>query len=312
MKNHKREKASKEKKRKHLDLYAAAISMNDLEEYNKTIVSKIVTLVSQRFTTNMRSIANVALLPVLLVYHGVSDTSSIERFRRAMMKGELPDDKEKAKKIIEQRMKKMDKQDDLDWSFSILDSLVEDEPELIESIQNAHKQNILSLWTTFEVLASDLWIEAVNEFPSKLGMAAFKKRKERMSGIIVKSFLESGFRLDMSGDFGNAVAVCYDFSGVADIAHNYRTVFGKVGKSIHNELKNNKELILLQALRNIIIHNGGIIDKVYSGLTGNDSILGSNITVKGKDVMEYGKVVLEAGIGLMKFVDEWVVKRESS
>ena len=106
------------------------------------------------------------------------------------MEGNLPEDEKEKKKIIKDRMERLDNKNDVDWTFDILERNIEKDYELADSLMNLHNQNILGIWTAFEVLASDLWIAAVNRFPSSLGKAAFEKRKERMTGNIINSFLE--------------------------------------------------------------------------------------------------------------------------
>jgi hypothetical protein len=132
--------------------------------------------------------------------------------------------------------------------------------QVVDGLEALMRGMIILAWTTFETLSEDLLNKAIAMRPTSLGLlfGRAKPRKlkpcEQMGiagGISKESSVKGGSqRKDMS------------FRTVKSIRDNYWLAFSKDHKDIDKVL-NHRSIDTLHAVRNILVHTGGRVDKLF-------------------------------------------------
>jgi len=220
-----------------------------------------------------------------------------------MLQGDLIGSKEEQKIEIERRMEKLDNNDSLDWSLNILDDLIKDDDTGIkQGIVSLLNFSTVNIWTIFEVLSGDIWIAIVNARPKTLGKAAVEYKKENLMKSITNMMIESSFELSLKNRIGEIASSEYDFSSVSGIIKAFSIILEKDKPTI-KLLFNKKELKEVQAIRNMIVHNGGVIDQAFCGMINDESKLGQKIEITGDELTKYANIVFKICTDLILLVD---------
>jgi hypothetical protein len=137
---------------------------------------------------------------------------------------------------------------------------------------------VTTMWTVFETLAGDLWETAINEKPNQLAqLSGYTKRlrkgkqppldsslssSDRREGKSVKLEFLQYYNWDLTGKMGTVLKSKCDFARLEGIRNAYAEAFSKEADDIDKILLNDA-LDILSALRNVIVHRGGVADKEY-------------------------------------------------
>jgi hypothetical protein len=190
-------------------------------------------------------------------------------------------------------------------------------------------------WTTFEVVASDLWEASLNAHPAKLcsldgkpdrisklagsqGRELQEKRREKAfddtsdERLIARIARTTGGTYNAGNVMGTVLKETFPFHKLSGMRQAYSSSF----ESRHQEIDrilSDKALDKLNAVRNLLLHQGGIVDedkflKVIQKIPW--SILGAEIgkplPIDGEMVRDLISPVLQLGVDLILAVDEWV------
>tara|TARA_R110000851_G_scaffold330847_2_gene504201 strand:- start:1577 stop:2506 length:930 start_codon:yes stop_codon:yes gene_type:complete len=299
-------------KSKHLKRYASAIKTTTLKEALEVVQSVELKAPCTVLLGNLEHLSATALLPVSLVCNTTHQTDFYERFRRAMMQGELQGTKEEQRAEIEKRMEALDKKDHFEWSLSILDSLIEDqEIGVSKGISGLFNMNLAFLWSIFETFVIDVWITAVNSRPESIGRAVVEERKEFLMKTIFNLAVDSNFNLSIQERIGNISATAYDFTSIRGISKAYEVAFKKKKPKLNSIFKNQK-LLCVNALRNVTIHNGGVIDEAYCRMLEDFSKLGDKVELTGHQLQEYANTIIDIVIELIQTIDQFLAQKDNN
>ena len=155
--------------------------------------------------------------------------------------------------------------------------------ETAEGIEAILMGMITGVWTSFEVLAEDVWNRAVLERPSLEAQ------------ITDKEWKSSGFR------------------STKKLRHLYGYIFRTDETEIFNVL-NDDRIDALSLTRNIIVHTGGVIDGDFDGRRATIQALdcfaatpvNQKISLTGPIVLHLLKPMTLLGLQLVKSVDSWL------
>lgn len=119
---------------------------------------------------------------------------------------------------------------------------------------------IIGAWTLFESLSEDLWEAALNSHPTILADLGGKSK------LTFDDLQKSGFdvRIKMGTLLKRKQIV--GFRSIYDIRESYKLAFTEQHKSIEAIL-HDKDLQYAAAVRNVLIHKGGIIDAEFDEQT---------------------------------------------
>jgi hypothetical protein len=183
-------------------------------------------------------------------------------------------------------------------------------------------------WTTFEALATDLWIASVNARGSLAERAMKTKRnrtsddagdddevntsKQKANPAVVRVDLLAKYKFDLKNRIGHIVwrEERLRFNTLGDLQHTYRAAFGPQAKEWFGEPPY-KELAHLEAMRQVIVHRGGKVDEYFVERVTQHPIL-SNLTpgdplpLDGQVAAEMAELAWKCGCTLLDHVDEWL------
>lgn len=211
-------------------------------------------------------------------------------------------------------------------------------PQIHKGLELTLAAMLINAWTAFETLAGDLWTEAVDRSPDKLGIRAINNTKSgeenegaehsKQNKSETLRFIE---KLIKDGDTIEAGKLIrrqgkFDFANFDSLKSAYRSAFadsdkGKKRATIGSLLASPSFLHLnvLDAVRNALVHNSGEVDHRFRSRANKSSDtfaefgldclnVGDSIKLDGIFVNQLLRSTLNASTELLKFVDNWFVE----
>jgi len=204
-----------------------------------------------------------------------------------------------------------------DITIGILQTL-EDDEEMFSGFEAWIASQITGTWTAFEAMAGDLWEAALNCKPDELSkLSGQKKIKAKTEDYEAKEVREKGkyielntvirYKFDVSKHMGTILRGKYQFDNLNDIRKAYKDAFG----AYINDTIDDTALDAVSAVRNNLVHNGGVID---DRLISRKSILpvgvisssNERILLDGELSSKLINPVLKLGNELIISVDNWL------
>ncbi len=198
------------------------------------------------------------------------------------------------------------RQHELQTAFNILDRSAYSANDGAEAWLDAQ---ITATWTAFEAMAGDLWEAALNCKPKGLADLPGKRPPPQDERRILLKWLYAN-DYDLSHLMGTVLKEeQYKFESLAQIRKAYLDAFPAVAIDVHEPLAS-EALDALAAMRNVIVHNGGVIDKEFQNAKGVPpeamGPLNSAIKIDGALVAKIVGPVLRIGHKLLVEVDQWI------
>jgi hypothetical protein len=201
-------------------------------------------------------------------------------------------------------------QDELQRGFNVLNSMLS--THLSEAGDAWLSAQVTGTWTTFEVLAEEVWQAALNAHPQ--GLAELTGgRKGAGKDKSVSLWLLQKYRYDLSSNMGTVLKDKYSFDRLEGIREAY-TDAGIDGDPGIKQAISNRSLDALSIVRNIIVHNGSIADgeyvKRHADLPESLRVgLDNPVVLDGEIVSDLVKPVVRLSYNLMAAVDAWLASR---
>jgi len=172
---------------------------------------------------------------------------------------------------------------------------------------NALQQNAATaLWSAFEALASDLWIQAVNSRPdlfAKRVMQQFSESLQRhgLSSRSIPLGVAAKYSFDLRHHIGDIIADVIDFTSLDVVRKAYKSAFGidEEGQRLL-EADRLRKLVLI---RNLVVHRGGVVDVAFKERTGCPDKVGDELTIDEDSASQFVDAVKAAGLYILKLVD---------
>jgi hypothetical protein len=190
---------------------------------------------------------------------------------------------------------------------------------------------VIGMWTAFEVLATDMWEDAMNFHPVTLSLlkgeqnritkgiksplaksekadAEISKEKAGISLEDIHHLTKQTF--DLSGCMGTILKRRFPFQTLSGIRVAYSKAFAEHSKRVDAAL-GNLALDALAITRNLLVHRGGIIDQKYFSQQKTLSLapfgeINARLNLDGPSVRTLIDTVLKASIELIEAVDKWL------
>jgi hypothetical protein len=176
-------------------------------------------------------------------------------------------------------------------------------------------------WTAFETMAGDLWETALNLHPAILAELRGKKKRdgktepdpsepsESLRHVQLSEVLR--YQFDLRNKMGSVHRNQRRFDNLTGIREAYRLAFSKDAVEIDRGIDYNG-LDALNAVRNLIVHRAGIVDREYKKRAGYlkipDAAIGNPILLDGQITMEMMISVIKASFHLVESVDKWIAE----
>jgi hypothetical protein len=185
------------------------------------------------------------------------------------------------------------------FASAVLSELIDSlrDPAFSESADELLRQCTVLCWGALEVLASDLFVAAVNSKPSLAGVLLQDARtKKYYEPRNFGSALEE-HHYDLSSCMGDVLINQHRIDDVESI----RSVFDVLSPSNASirVILSDEKLWRLSQDRNLIVHRRAIVDRQYVAKTGSTHVLGTRLRI-GPDLFEnYLTYVRAAGIDML-------------
>jgi len=101
----------------------------------------------------------------------------------------------------------------------------------------------------------------------------------------------------------------FDFTSVEGVQYAFKAIFKK--PSPPEEIFQSSALWLLEATRNVVVHNASIVDEQFTEATKNMKlgyVEGQPLPLDSKLVSRLANASIDSGCKLLEFVDNWLVK----
>lgn len=166
---------------------------------------------------------------------------------------------------------------------------------------------LIGCWTAFETLAADLWVVTLNNRPA-LGV----KVLESSPGRPVPIQLLQKFDFNLKNKMGEWLSRGSDLSRRDQIEKAYRKTFGADDQILMGIFRDN-ELKWLNAVRNVLVHKGGIADDEFQRRVQEHPSLstvkvGEPVPINGELVSSSFSAVAERSRELLLYVADWMIK----
>ncbi len=191
---------------------------------------------------------------------------------------------------------------------SFLDLLADEDLGLRPTYQAMLYSCTVWTWCSYEVLMKDLWEYALNvsgrsivkNVVKKLADTKISSDKNIFGKSISIDYLAQ-YDFDLSKKMGTALLYKFDFTSSKGIQEAYTYAFPK-SIGIKNRLHNDT-LIQLEASRNVIVHNAGVIDIDFCKKADIDiSNVDKKLPLSNRKISEFVSTSCEIGLGVIKSV----------
>lgn len=132
-------------------------------------------------------------------------------------------------------------------------------------LQSMLMSAIVQTWGAFEAFAADALVAALNHRPSLGEGAMSQKNADGTAGKQVPIGILQRYKFDVSNRMGTIVRELkkFDFTSLNGISLAYKTTFGDTVKASFDGSPDHNQMWLLESLRHVIVHNGGVVDPMF-------------------------------------------------
>jgi hypothetical protein len=172
---------------------------------------------------------------------------------------------------------------------------------------------ISGIWTAFEALAEEIWIAALNAHPRGLAELKGGKKGAASDDKKIDLHLLQRYGYDLSKNMGTILSRRFSFDRLEDIRRAYAEAAFDDDDLPFQEIFADKSLDVLALTRQVIVHNGGLIDEAF--LRRRSDLppelladVGQPIPLNGEIVASLIAPVMQLGWDLIVAVDKWLLK----
>lgn len=165
------------------------------------------------------------------------------------------------------------------------------------AVRQILNQCALLAWSSFEILASDIFVYLLNTKPSLAGMLL--KDEITRKYYREKEFAEAleKYDYDLSRHMGDALIQQHRLDDLGAIKNIYRVLLGR-SEPIRTAL-NEADLWKLYKTRNLIVHRAGVVDSSFKEETGDGRPIGTKLKVNPAELKVFITLVGKAGVELV-------------
>jgi hypothetical protein len=201
------------------------------------------------------------------------------------------------------------------YGVGYIDVLLAETSAMRSAIEALFGSLIIEAWITFETLAADLWVVAVDTGPKdiRLRVANSNKLLKPDDNIGAKELFDAEF--DPSSNYGSSLRELgrISFQKLDHIKRFYSIAFTSDFDAIFNEVEDGY-ILALSAFRNALIHNSGKADKKFvKQVQGFEEFreiqAGEKLWLDGERVAKLQWAARALSVRLVKFVDDLISPR---
>ena len=270
------------------------------------------------FANSFRHIELLGSLPHSLIAHGVGHRRMDRHVFEVLLQSRNAEDylnstdgRARLDLLIREQFQKQIEKEGLEKLAleirSFLQEFLEADPDRWASLKALRRALVPAVWATFEAMAKDAWIAALNGRPETLGSDAISAiSSEAVTNDLgpknISVRLLSKYRFDLRQNLGDVLCTKFDFTGVSGIKEAYSGAFGR--RKRFDEFFDNESLKLLEATRHLIVHRSGIVDEEFNRRTHSSSPVGAVLDLTATQVGLWTQATLVAGRQLLEFIED--------
>lgn len=290
----------------------------------KKIKIKGVKELGQKFCNNLDLVGALIMLPhTLLAFEHMKrslvphELYAAVKARVEMRRNRVPD--EQWHEYFEQSRKEIFETDVLPRYKNMLDEAMSNSGKTFQGMLKDEKLKsilpyeallysaVVWIWCSYELLMKELWEFTINK-SGKLVSKHLLKNLQNSGGLnyffrgkyISLDYLAK-YDYNLSNKLGSTLMHKFDFTSPNGIKEAYSSAFPR-SMTIKKAL-NNRCIIELEATRNVIVHNAGIIDEEYCNKTNTDkSEVNKKLVINNHKVCEFGSNSIDTGLRVMTAV----------
>jgi hypothetical protein len=286
----------------------------------ESIRSELLHDAARAFLANINNLDSLLNLPGVLSYtaaiHSLSNWKAYNTALNALYADErpsLPEFQDQIRTAINSVLDRDNQAEIAKEQCKILDFFFESD-NMRAALKTLLLSAIVSAWTAFECLSTDVWVATVNAYPQTLAMRALSapangNSVDGLGGKQVQvSFLaKHGF--DLRFKMGGLLKPKFDLTSLENFRAAYLPVFGK-----SDELKAifaSQDLNLLEASRHVIVHRAGIMDEQFCSRVRAMNLVvapGAPLCVEGRLASRLSNSAIEAGCALLGHIDRLLAR----
>ena len=179
------------------------------------------------------------------------------------------------------------------------------------AIDAALRSFVVQAWTTFEVLASDLWEAALNVHPKTLAELNGASDRSRDAGPRIALGVLSKYDYDVTNKMGSILKNELDcFGSLGGIRAAYRLAFSNDAADVLEPL-DHEAFTVLWCVRELIVRRSSVVDERYEREAAASTLApsgsrGEELLLDGKMLAELLSVGIMEVLKLFEAVDCWV------
>ena len=186
-------------------------------------------------------------------------------------------------------------------------------PTIHTAFESLLKSTVTLAWTALEILFEDLWEASLNFHPKILAKVSLPDaRRKKLDQPAMMQVLDH-HDYDVSRQMGTILKEHFGFHRAEERLSAYSGAFNVDGVKVLQAVQDER-VQALWLLRNLIAHKGGKIDSTFLAKSAGIEMLepirslgiGEFISVDGKFVRQYAFEGIDAGVDLIRAVNDWI------
>lgn len=194
------------------------------------------------------------------------------------------------------------------FGIRYVEGMLEDNEGMQKSIDAIFASIVLESWTSFECLAGDLWVSAIDNGPKEMAQKVqLSRHVKKQDDMSINDVKDNDFdpRSQYAAFLREARMV--SFQTLSSIEKFYGVAFGKDATDLFLKTEDGY-IYALSAVRNILAHKAGRVDKAFTKQCARFEELkgyavGDPIRLDGELVKKLRRAATSLGVALIHFVD---------
>jgi hypothetical protein len=268
------------------------------------------------YHANIEQILGSLAVPLLLMSHGLKSVRYFQYWLQGAIatKNVGKEKTEKAKAEIEEYIKskfKEEKEIHIEDAKKEIGKLRKEIPFLENSLQNEALNTLVNTWTMFEATVKNIWVYCLNSYPRTFLSNILKSNPTDIDGIDGKKIsisLLAKYNFNVTNELGNILQRKFDFTTVRGIKKSFQDLFNL--KTNDLSLFENKNLVQLEIIRHLVVHNAGYIDNEYLSRTKRKGEkLGERVSLTDNELGDYCNASILTAVKLFRLADNKINNR---
>jgi len=261
--------------------------------------------IAQAFLENLKGVILTLSIPFTYTYSQVHSLHwQVFLIAERIRARSLPNENERESASRSNAKNKFDvflaEENGLKVADEVLDRLaaLKEEPDSLAAARELTRQGVVLIWSAFEVLARDIFIDLLNQYPSLADrLLASSTGRKRFTVEKIDWQTLSSFGFNLSSNLGTLLAQRADLDDIQTIRDAFGALFPNAGKC--NQSLADSRLWHLYHTRNLIVHRRGVVDQRYIENTGTTLPIGSHMWVTPAEIEDFFGAVVAAGVEIV-------------